>query len=318
MIQIRDSVIRGELIIVDTILKRAGFTVSKTCCSRPSCFDLVARKDQDVLFVKMQVDVNSVSSTDSNELRSVSDCFSAVPLLLGEKTHEKPLEDDTVYSRYRIPVLTERTLEGILLRKDSPLIRASPGGYYVEIDGEAIRKKRQELGLSVGEAAEIIGISRRTLYGYEREMAKASVAVAYKLIWALGIPVARPMNILEFSKNRRECFLFSSAKRALTRNNVLRRISRVFRRCHVTAFKKAPFDFVISSKDDFRIIGGLACKQDRTLDERINEILSVSRVVGAQSFLVTEGHDISKKEIPCISSDEISKFEDPKDLIGSI
>ncbi len=150
-------------------------------------------------------------------------------------------------------------------------------------------------------------------------MAKASVAVAYKLIWTLGIPVAKPMNVLDCSKSRHECFLFSSAKRAFARNNVLRRICRVFKRCHVVAFKKAPFDFVINStKDDLRIIGGLACKRELTLDERINEILSVSRVVGAHPFLVTEGESISKKEIPCISSDDISRCEDPKDLIGSI
>ncbi len=124
------------------------------------------------ILVKSHLDIDTFSAEDASELKIISQCISAISLLIGERTREKPLEDDTVYSRYDVSALTVQTFENILLRKFYPLIHAGPGGYYVEIDGEAIKRRRQELGLSAGEMAERIGVSRRTLYGYEQGMAK--------------------------------------------------------------------------------------------------------------------------------------------------
>lgn len=59
--------------------------------------------------------------------------------------------------------------------------------------------------------AKLNGVSRRTLYGYERGMAQSSVLVAYNLIHALGAPVAKPVNVFERSKAKRECAFLSTA-----------------------------------------------------------------------------------------------------------
>ena len=91
--------------------------------------------------------------------------------------------------------ITEKTFQNIVLREVHPLIQASPGGYFVEIDGLAIRQRRQQLEMSTGELAEKICISRRTLYGYEQGMAKSSVETAYNLMRTLEIPVAKPVNV---------------------------------------------------------------------------------------------------------------------------
>jgi putative transcriptional regulator len=175
---------------VETVLKEAGFTVSQRCCSRPSCFDFAARKNRTLVFIKIQPDIGNVSPSDPLELTAMSERVSASSLLISEKVREKPLEDDTVYSRYNVLAVTKKTFENIVLRKVYPLIQAGPGGYYVEIDAEAIKRRRQKLGLSIGELAQMMGTSTRTVYSYERGMAKASVSAAYNLICILGIPVA--------------------------------------------------------------------------------------------------------------------------------
>jgi putative transcriptional regulator len=299
----------------ETVLKEAGFTVSQRCCSRPSCFDFAARKNRTIVFIKIQPDIGNVSPSESLELKVISEHVSAASLMISEKTREKPLEDDTVYSRYNVLAVTQKTFENVVLRKIYPLIQAGPGGYYVEIDGEAIKRRRQERGLSIGELAEMMGTSRRTLYGYERGMAKASVSAAYNLICILGIPVAKPMNLFKKSKNQPKRFL-TTAKRAITRNKLLQKIFRKLVRYNITAVKKAPFDFMIDVQEEkMKIIGGVANNKERELDIRVDEILSVSRVVQAHPILIIDGQKPSNKDILCIHSKELSKIRNPEDLI---
>jgi putative transcriptional regulator len=93
----------------EAILKEVGFNVSERCCSRPSCFDFAARKNETLVLIKVQSDIDILSLNDSQELKAISQCVSAASLLIGEKTREKPLEEDTVYSRYDVLVVTPKT-----------------------------------------------------------------------------------------------------------------------------------------------------------------------------------------------------------------
>ncbi|MEM2104274.1 MAG: helix-turn-helix domain-containing protein [Candidatus Bathyarchaeia archaeon] len=299
----------------ESILREGGFTVSQKCCSRPSCFDVAARKNEALIFIKVQQDIGCVSQYDSFELRMISENVSAASLFISEKTREKKLEDDAVYSRYNVWSVTPKTFENIVLRGIHPLIQAGPGGYYVEIDGEAIKKRRQELGLSVGEVAEKVGISRRTLYGYERGMAKASVTAAYKLLCTLGIPVAKPVDIFEKAKGGRTP-LMARARQMFTRNRLLQRFLKRLADYNIVAVRKAPFDFVATSpEENLKIIGGVANGEEAKLNNRVEEILSLSEVVQAYPVLVTNGQKpCLDKDIPCVKSEEISKIKSLEDL----
>jgi putative transcriptional regulator len=303
----------------ESTLREAGFIVSERCRSRPSCFDLAARKGESVIFIRVQPDIGGLSANDSAELKAISESFSAPCILIGEGAREKPLQDDTVYTRHDILAVSQLTFKNVVLHNMRPLIQANPGGYYVEIDGQALKRRRQELGLSAGEVAEMVGTSRRTIYGYERDMAKASVTAAYNLIWALGIPVAKSVNILEKPEKQRKSCVLTTAKLMLARNRIL---SKILRRCvhyHVTAVKRAPFDFVIAFPEErMRIIGGIAKRKELELDRRVDEILSVSRVTQARPILITEGQQRPEKDIRCISSEEVSRIKNPEDLIASV
>jgi putative transcriptional regulator len=301
----------------EAVLKEAGFSVSERCCVRPSCFDFAARKNNNLILVKSQLDIDNLSPSESVELKSISECVSAASLLIGERTREKPLEDDTVYTRYEILAVTPKTFENVVIRKTYPLIHARPGGYYVEVDNETVKKRRQELGLSVGEVAEMVGISRRTLYGYERGMAKASVTVAYNIVYTLGMPVARPINVIEKARIQQKCSF--AVKFAIVRDRLLQKIFRKFSRYHITTVKKAPFDFILTtSEEDVKIIGGLASNQEQELDKRVDEILSVSRIIRANPILITEGKALPDRDIACIRKDELSKIRNPEDLIARL
>lgn len=298
-------------------LKEAGFQVSHICCSRPSCFDFAARKDNKTVLLKVHSDVDTFSHRDATELKIIADHVSVASLIISQKTHDKPLEDDTVYSRHAIFVVTEKTIKNVAFQTANPLVYAGPGGYFVEVNGVLVEKRRKELGLSIGKLADMIGVSRRTLYGYERGMAKASVTSAYNLAKTLGIPVAKPINILEKNRKHQYCLL-AKASRLLAGHALLFKFFRKFAFCNVSPVHKAPFDFVMNIPDEEHIIvGSIAASKDKRIDQRIAEILSVCHVINAHPVLITEKPRSFSEDIPCVCIDELPSMRTPKDLLAS-
>jgi putative transcriptional regulator len=305
-------------VALSVALKEAGFQVSQICCSRPSCFDFAAKKDDKPVLIKTHSDVDTFSPQDSNELKIIASHVSAASLIISQKTHDKPLEDDTVYSRHAIFVVTEKTIKNIALQTANPLVYAGPGGYFVEIDGALVEKRRKELGLSVGKLAEMISVSRRTLYGYERGMAKASVTSAYNLEKTLGILVVKPINVLEKTRKQRQRLLMK-AKHAIAGQPLLNKIFKKFAFCDISPIQKAPFDFVMNVPNEkYVIVGSIAMKGERHLSKRMEEILSVCRVVHAHPVLITEKRKPFSKDISCVCMDELSAMRTPEDLIANV
>jgi len=307
---------RAEMLdATESILKRAGFQVSKRCVSRPSCFDLTVRKGEQLAFVKAFTNVGNITTKDALELKTISNFFSAAPLFISSKMRGKPIEDDTVYERYDIYTITLKTLEDIVFHSMHPLVEAGPGGYYVSLDGDAIRETRQKLGLSIGKLAEMMGISRRTLYGYEKGMTKASVSVAYNLEWVLGTPLVNSINI--FKKDIHTGF-FAVARRIVTKSRFLQSVLKKFAQINfkVTPTIKAPFDFVAQfSEGKLMLLGGVMSQKERNVEQRTEEIVSVSKVTNAQPVLITDGDQISK-EVPLIRFEDFVKIKHPLEFMS--
>jgi len=308
---------RAEMLdATESILKRAGFQISEKCVARPSCFDFVARREKQLVLIKVPANVGSIYAKCASELQTISRCFSAAPLFIGEESRDKPLEDDTVYSRYDVYTFNLRTLEDIICRKMPPLVEAGPGGYYVKLNGGTIRKNRQKIGLSVGKLAEMVGISRRTLYGYEKGMAKASVSVAYKLEWILGVPLVQPIDV--FQRGFQSTGFLAAAKRMIIRNRFLKAVLRKLSYFGVSATptERAPFDFIVQfPEEQLNIIGGVTDGKEHDVDQRTKEIISVSEVVEAHPVFITDGQQAPNNDIPLIRYGELMGIRYSKDFI---
>jgi len=303
----------------ESILKKAGFQVSERCIARPSCFDFATRREEQLVFVKIPIDVGNVSRKGVSEFQLISECFSAMPLFICDRTRAKPLEDDTVYMRYNVFTITPKTLEDVVFREMYPLVEAGPGGYYVSLNGEAIREKRQKLELSVGRLAEMIGISRRTLYGYEKDMAKASVSVAYNLERILGVPVVQPVKL--FRREPQSTGFLATARRIITRHCFLRTVLKKFAHFNlrVTLTRRAPFDFIAHCPEKhLNIVGGVSDKKEQNVDRRTKEIISVGKIVGAQPVFITDGEQIPNNDIPLIHREDLERIECLEEFIAKL
>lgn len=304
---------------VQSLFKTANFHLSQNLITQPSCLDFAARRQSKLVFIKIQPNIGYIYEKDAYGLATLSKAFNATSLFICEKTRSKPLEDDTLYMRYGVGAITIRTLEDALIHGHGPLIEAGPGGYYVELDGGAIKKVRLEKGLSIGKTAEFLGVSRRTLYGYERGMAKASVLTAYRLAKILGIPVAKPIDL--FQPLTKTKGFIATAKRIITESRIIRSIISKLRQLNFTVFqlKRAPFDFIAKNqKNQTTLIGAIAHKKEENFAIKIEDIANLSKIIGAQPIFVTDSDDLYIDSIPLIRRKDFEHIKCCDDLMARL
>jgi predicted transcriptional regulator len=148
-------------------------------------------------------------------------------------------------------------------------------------------------------------------------MAKASVTSAYNLAKTLGIPVAKPINILEKTR-KQSCCLLTKATHAIAGQALLFKVFRKFAFCNISPVQKAPFDFIMNIPNEkHAIVGSIATNAERRLDKRIEEILSVCHIINAHPVLITEKRTPLNEDIACVCMDELSAMRTPKELIAT-
>ena len=150
-----------------SILSKAGFYISEESDLHTICFDIVARRDNVLIIIKILSNVDSFTKSNANELLVLSNMLGGAPILIGERKSKRKIESGIVYLRYGVPMFNFQTLQDSILEGIPPLIFSAPGGFYVNIDGEALRKAREDNSISLGALAEIAGVSRKAIQMYE-------------------------------------------------------------------------------------------------------------------------------------------------------
>ncbi len=159
-----------QLQLVTSVMISAGFEVSEKFTLRPRSFDLIARNNGTLLVIKVVTHIDSVSEEAAFDLDVISHHLGGVPLIVGERAREAELERGAVYVRYGIYAISVSTLYDYFVEKIPPLVYASPGGLYVNINGDALRELREGQRMSLGDLGQVLGVSRRTISKYEGGM----------------------------------------------------------------------------------------------------------------------------------------------------
>jgi len=159
-----------QLQLVISVMITAGFEVSERFSIRPRSFDLIARNNGTLLVIKVVAHIDSVSEDAAFDLEVISRHLGGIPLIVGERAREAELERGAVYVRYGIYAISPATLYDYFVEKIPPLVYASPGGLYVNINGDALRELRENRNMSLGDLGQVLGVSRRTISKYEGGM----------------------------------------------------------------------------------------------------------------------------------------------------
>lgn len=296
------------------VFSLAGYQLSVQCDVRPISFDFAARNNELFLLVKVLSNIDGLNEATASDIRHLAALFKAVPLVIGEKTKNKPIEDDTVYIRYGVPCISLMTLSDYIIEGVPPLVYAAPGGLYVEIDGDLVRKQRLEHGISLGELAKLLGVSRRSVSKYEEGM-NASVDVALRLEEVLDVPLAVPLHLPRFQRDNvlPDKAIPSSGSTPLERE-IMTLLTKIGFSVYPT--QRAPFDTLSRDMDDI-VLSGVS-EYSPVVRRRAIFMSSLSRLAGAYSMFIIDSHVYTDHidDTILLRPDEIKKITDKDELLS--
>ncbi len=293
------------------ILAKAGFYNTERVNTYNMSFDVMSRRDDALLIVKVYLNADSIRKEGSGEMRLLSDFLKGSPIILSVKMSRKPLDDGVLYLRHHIPIMTLATFSDMLLEGVPPLVFAGPGGYYVNIDGPAVAELRNGKGLSLGALAEAIGVSRKSIQMYEQGTCP-TVEVAMKLEKVLGQPLIRGLDPFDVEAPAPGTIPLHDIDAAHT--DILSKFDNMG--YEVAPTVKCPFNAL--SKDRFSLLL-LGIGRTRGVAGRASLISNISQVSEKQAVLILE--TASKENIdgaPVIRYRELKKILSPEELMELI
>jgi putative transcriptional regulator len=306
-----------------TLLKQAGFFLVDLHTVRPSCFDLLARRDSALLLIKVLKNVDALNDDNANALSTMAWMMHGTPIIVGSISGTQSLEAGVVYTRYGLTILTYETLEDFLLNGVPPFLFSSPGGIFARIDGRKLREIREETQLSLGAVADAVGVSRRTIQLYE-EGGGADVDIVERLETFFGITLVTPLNPFEEKGPVRAKEphspekVDSSGKDSLTRTVVAELGGQGWK---ITVTTKNPFDALARHQDladrDLVVIGMGDIQNAEKRARRLHDIARVAE--GWSLFVVPERKEKENIEgTALVAYRELKRHRDPEDLFELI
>lgn len=300
----------------DTLVK-AGFYVSGLLTMRPIGFDLVARRDNSLLIIKVLTNIDAMSEEVAKEIRTLSILLKGCPLLIGERSGVGSLEEDVVYDRFGIQVITSKTLKNHLLEGMPLEVYAAPGGLYVNLDREKIKKLRTEQDISIGSFARTLRVSRRTVQMYEEGM-NSSIEVALRIENLLRTDVTVPIDILKHKITEEEIQPATVESEGFGRfqRDIFSILKQIGYR--VIPLERSPFEAV--SQDKKKILLTCVDEYNKKLLKKAEVVSNISKITEKQAVLIVD-KDVDKKNIggaPLIVKKELKKARDPEEILDLI
>ena len=303
----KDSIIDQTI----NILLSAGFSVSNKCNIRPRSFDIIARKNNLLVLLKILFNIDGLNEETANEMIKIASYLNSSILVIGSKTRNQELEDDVIYMRLK-------TLYDYFIENIPVLVSASPGGLYVSIDGILLKKARINVNMSLGSLASIVGVTRRTISKYEEEGMNASIDIVLALEEALNIELAKPLNLLKIYTTKDITPSFSSLKKDINvlEEIMLKQISSIgfdVKKAHFAPFK------AISKDKKFVILTGVSTVNKTTIKKA--ELMSnISEIAKTESIYLISGYSKIKSvnKTVFIEKKDLEKMREPEELIDLI
>ncbi|MBU0624216.1 MAG: transcriptional regulator [Candidatus Thermoplasmatota archaeon] len=295
-------------------LGKCGFFVSDPHNIRSISFDVIARRDKELLIIKALSNIDSLSSDDAEELRILASALIGNPMVIGLHTSSGKLDGGILYSRFGIPIISEETFHEHMLEGVPPFVYAAPGGLYVRLDGESLKRIRQEKNISLGMLAEIAGVSRKAIQLYESGMG-AMIEIAAKIEEYLNEPIVVPLNPFSYTKEMARTLRTFDDFKGLNRDvfEMLKEIGY-----SVVPTIRCPFD-ALASEEDVLLLTGI--EDNPTMTARKERIVgNISRVTEKKSVIFVR-QETSIEAIdgtPLITKDELRRADDADDVLELI
>ncbi len=269
-------------------LLKDGFTIKSLT---RTCFDLLARKQDKILLIKVLEDANAISKEYAYEMNMVSTYIGAVPVIIAEKAGNK-LEENVLYTRFDLYTLNFNTFVNSI-RNKFPFVKRTQAGFTVSIAGDKLRKKREEKGYSLNSLSKKIGVTSKMVDKYEKGDSEITINKAMKIHNIFGKDVFNEINIFSGKDLIESKYKSDFSKKYIDLG------------FNAADTKKSPFD-IIAKKDKELILTEVG-------DKSRPDFSSVSKLLDADNLVIFKKK--KPKNIPAVTKKEFLEFEEANELI---
>lgn len=263
-------------------LARTGFYVSRPLPRRSISFDMVARRDETLLIIKVLSNIDAFSRDNAEEMKVLAEALEASPMLVGERSGSGKIEEGIVYSRFNIPIISIETMAEFLMEGVPPFIFAATGGLYVKLDSSRLKQVRDERNISLGTLAEVAGVSRRTIQMYESGMG-AMIDAALRLEEFLDISLVLPIDPFKYSPETISAGMGMQEMDIFGKEIFDILVNMGF---SIVPTIKCPFE-ALTSDDDLLFLTGLG-RDERKLKDKARVVADISRITEKRSVIFIE------------------------------
>ena len=236
-----------------------------------------------VMLIKIIEDLDLLSKREAGELAVIASALGVPALIVARRRGDVELIDGVIFEKHGVRVVTLGTLEDYLSGREKPFIYQSKDLFKVKIDPEALKSRRLEKGLSLGDLAIMIGTSRRAVYEYERGGIEPTIEKGERLVEILGEEILKPIELTEPVKVQRRSLDFdTSLERSIAES--LERLG------YIVYHAKRTVSDVGGAQGERRIM--IAVRHKKESDSRILEKASyldrLCNVTQSESMVVAE------------------------------
>ncbi|MBI4452615.1 helix-turn-helix domain-containing protein [Candidatus Woesearchaeota archaeon] len=273
---------------VNIFLLKKGFVIKNLT---RACFDILARRNEQILLIKVLEDANSISKEYTEEMLSVSAYISASPIIIADKAGDN-LEENVVYTRFGIYTLNLLTFVNCISNK-FPFIKRSQAGLTAAVSGKKLKERREELGYSLNALSKKIGVTSRMMTKYENENSEITLNKARKLYGIFGHHVFAQVDV--FSKNK---IPDSKSESVVSRKYIELGFD-------ATETRKTPFD-IIAKKGKELIL--------TEVSDKVNpQLQPLSKLLDADNLVIFRKK--KPKNVPSMTKKEFMEFAEANELV---
>lgn len=311
MIRTRERLIES----VRKLLADCGFYVTDPINLKCISFDLIARRDDQLLILKVFQNADAFSKQDAEQMRKLAHALGGHSAVIALRRSSKKLGDGIIYSRFGTPIFSLGTLEEYLKEGVPPFIFAAPGGLYVKIDSDLLRSIRQARNISLGTLAEIAGVSRKAIQMYEEGMG-AMIEVAMKMEEVLNEPLVVPLNPFEYIESELPSLMDDFENGDLLHEEIFGLLKSIG--YSVLPTTRCPFE-AITSDEKIMLLTGVE-RYGPMLERKANAVASISKVVEKKAVIITDkdARIKSLKKTPLIAREELAHVKEKEKILAII
>jgi putative transcriptional regulator len=248
--------------------------------------DIVTRVQNKALLLKVTENLDELSKQEVLDLKKARVAYDAYTVIIAQRDEKGDLEDEVVYYKYDNVAVTPKTLEDYIVKGQKSLVAYIRGNYVLKINPEKLRERASESGISRGELADLLGISKKAVYMYERGEMHIVLEKGVKLASILGEDIFEEFDIFRDTRLHGKVNVGSMPRDEV--ENALYRVASTMRKLCIS-FSRMPVDVVLRTEKPISIVKETGMDSNR---EKVENAEKIAENTNTKLFIIKTPGDV--------------------------